>query len=204
MTLFIAAAIGYLLGSIPFGYLIARLAGAGDIRSAGSGNIGATNVSRVLGFGAGIVTLLLDGGKGALAVWLARRMGHGAAGPIIFAGLGAVIGHMFPAWLRFRGGRGVATAIGAFLMIGWLAVVADLVLWVGTMALWRYASLSSILWASALPLAMYWPYVPGLHPPVAGSLGTGVLALSILWRHRENLRRLVEGNEPRFTFHRRT
>ena len=204
MNLFIAAAIGYLLGSIPFGYLIARLAGAGDIRSAGSGNIGATNVSRVLGFGAGIVTLLLDGGKGALAVWLARRMGHGAAGPIIFAGLGAVIGHMFPAWLRFRGGRGVATAIGAFLMIGWLAVVADLVLWVVTMAIWRYASLSSILWAAALPLAMYWLYAPGLHPPIEVSLGTVIVALLILWRHRENLRRLVEGNEPRFTFHRRT
>jgi len=202
MNLFIAAAIGYLLGSIPFGYLIARLAGAGDIRSAGSGNIGATNVSRVLGFGAGIATLLLDGGKGALAVWLARRMGHGAAGPIIFAGLCAVIGHMFPAWLRFRGGRGVATAIGAFLMIGWLAVVADLVLWVVAMAIWRYASLSSILWAAALPLAMYWLYAPGLHPPMEVSLGTVIVALLVLWRHRENLRRLVEGNEPRFTVHR--
>jgi glycerol-3-phosphate acyltransferase PlsY len=202
MNLFIPAAIGYLLGSIPFGYLIARLAGAGDIRRTGSGNIGATNVSRALGIGAGIATLLLDGGKGALAVWLARRTGHGAAAPLIFAGLAAVLGHMFPAWLRFRGGRGVATAIGAFLVIGWMAVLADLVLWVVTMAIWRYASLSSILWAAALPLAMYWLYAPGMHPPMEVSLGTVIVSLLILWRHRENLRRLVEGNEPRFTLHR--
>lgn len=202
MNLLAPAAIGYLLGSIPFGYLIARLAGAGDIRRTGSGNIGATNVSRALGIGAGIATLLLDGGKGALAVWLAGRTGHGVAAPMIFAGLAAVLGHMFPVWLRFRGGRGVATAIGAFLVVGWMAVLADLVLWVVTMAVWRYASLSSILWAAALPLAMYWLYAPGMHPPMEVSLGTVIVALLIIWRHRENLRRLVEGDEPRFTLHR--
>ncbi|MDE3135400.1 MAG: glycerol-3-phosphate 1-O-acyltransferase PlsY [Acidobacteriota bacterium] len=202
MNILTAAAIGYILGSIPFGYLIARFAGAGDIRRAGSGNIGATNVSRVLGFGAGIATLLLDGGKGALAVWLAGRLGHGAAGPIIFAGLAAVVGHMYPAWLGFRGGRGVATAIGAFLVIGWMAVLADLALWLVAMLIWRYASLSSILWAAALPLAMYWLYAPGLHPPLEVSLGTVIVALLVIWRHRENLRRLVGGEEPRFTLHR--
>jgi glycerol-3-phosphate acyltransferase PlsY len=202
MNILAAAAIGYFLGSIPFGYLIARFAGAGDIRRTGSGNIGATNVSRVLGFGAGIITLLFDGGKGALAVWLAGRMGHGAAGPIIFAGLAAVVGHMYPVWLGFRGGRGVATAIGAFLVIGWMAVLADLVLWVVAMLIWRYASLSSILWAAALPLAMYWLYAPGLHPPMEVSLGTAIVAFLIIWRHKENLRRLVGGEEPRFTLHR--
>jgi glycerol-3-phosphate acyltransferase PlsY len=202
MNLLLAAAIGYLLGSIPFGYVIARIGGAGDIRRTGSGNIGATNVSRALGLGAGVATLLLDGGKGALAVWLAGRMGHGASAPLIFAALAAVVGHMFPAWLRFRGGRGVATAIGAFLVIGWMAVAADLALWVVAMTIWRYASLSSILWAAALPLAMYWLYAPGLHPPMDVSMGTVIVALLIIWRHRENLRRLIAGEEPRFTFHR--
>jgi glycerol-3-phosphate acyltransferase PlsY len=204
MNLFFIIAIGYLLGSIPFGYLIARVAGIRDIRRSGSGNIGATNIARTVGFAPGIVTLLLDGGKGALAVWVAGHVGHapGASGPIVFAGLAAILGHMFPVWLRFRGGRGVATAIGVFLMIGPLAVLADLVLWVVVMAIWRYASLSSILWAAALPLSMYWLYAPGLHPPPDVSVCTIMAALLIIWRHRDNLRRLIEGTEPRMTLHR--
>jgi glycerol-3-phosphate acyltransferase PlsY len=202
MNLFASIAIGYLLGSIPFGFLIARLVGIRDIRRSGSGNIGATNIARTLGFTPGIATLLLDGGKGALAVWLAGRLGHQAAAPLVFAGLAAILGHMYPVWLRFRGGRGVATAIGVFLVIGPLAVLADLVIWVAVMAIWRYASLSSILWAALLPMAMYWLYEPGLHPPPAISVATIIAALIIIWRHRENLRRLVEGTESRMTFHR--
>jgi glycerol-3-phosphate acyltransferase PlsY len=201
MNLFATFAIGYLLGSIPFGFLIARFAGVRDIRRTGSGNIGATNITRTVGILPGIATLLLDGGKGALAVWIAGHWGHGIAPPVIFAGLAAILGHMYPVWLRFRGGRGVATAIGVFLMIGPWAVLADLALWLAVMLIWRYASLSSILWAAALPLAMYWLYVPGEHPSPDITVGTVLAAIFIIWRHRENLRRLVEGTEPRFTWH---
>ncbi len=202
MNLFASIAIGYLLGSIPFGFLIARIAGIRDIRRSGSGNIGATNITRIVGVVPGLATLLLDGGKGALAVWIAGRLGHTDATPIAFAGLAAILGHMFPVWLRFRGGRGVATAIGAFLVIGPLAVLLDLALWLAVMLVWRYASLSSILWAAVLPLSMYWLYAPGLHPPPAVTVCTILAALMIIWRHRENLRRLIEGTEHRMTFHR--
>lgn len=195
-------AIGYLLGSIPFGYLIARLAGGSDIRNEGSGNIGATNVARTLGLGAGLATLVLDGGKGACAVWLAARFGGNLSAPLAFAAIGAILGHLFPVWLRFRGGRGVATAIGAFLMIGWMPTIADLFVWVVAMVIWRYASLSSILWAALLPLFMYWLYVPGQHPSEEISVAAVVAALLILWRHRPNLQRLIEGNEPRTRFRR--
>ncbi len=201
-TAIAAIAAGYLLGSIPFGYLIARLAGIRDIRRTGSGNIGATNLARSAGFGPGIATLLLDAGKGAAAVWLAIRLGHGFSLPIAAAGLAAIVGHMYPVWLRFRGGRGVATAIGVFLMIAPLAVALDLLVWIASMAIWRYASLSSILWAALLPLAMYWLYAPGLHPAPDVSVAVVLAAVLILWRHRENLRRLVAGTEPRMTFRR--
>ena len=118
------------------------------------------------------------------------------------AAVAAIVGHMFPAWLGFRGGRGVATAIGAFPVIGWLAVVADLVLWLIAAAVWRYASLSSILWAVALPLMFYWLYAPGHHPPPDVTVGVVAAAVLILWRHRPNLRRLIEGTESRLSFRR--
>lgn len=193
---------GYLLGSIPFGYLIARLSGGRDIRNEGSGNIGATNVTRTLGIGPGLLTLALDAGKGACAVWLATRLGGDSALPLAFAAVGAILGHLFPVWLRFRGGRGVATAIGAFLVIGWIATIADLFIWVVAMAIWRYASLSSILWAALLPLFLYWLYIPGHHPPESISIAGIIAALLILWRHLPNLRRLIEGSEPQMRFRR--
>lgn len=193
---------GYLLGSIPFGYLIARAVGGRDIRSEGSGNIGASNVTRSLGLGAGLATLVLDAGKGAAAVWLAARLGPGAPETMALAAMGAVLGHLFPVWLKFRGGRGVATAIGAFLVIGWMATVADLAVWVAAMAIWRFASLSSILWAALLPLSLYWLYLPGHHPPEVVSIAAIIIALLIIWRHRTNLERLIDGTEPRMRFHR--
>lgn len=206
MILALAIVIGYLLGSIPFGFLIGRHGSGADIRDAGSGNIGASNVARVVGPAAGLATLLLDGGKGALAVWLAMHLGQGDPAAdinrMIAAGLAAIIGHMFPVWLGFRGGRGVATTIGVFGMIGWMAVAAGLAIWVAAMAIWRYASLSSMLWAAALPLLMYWLYAPGHYPPPAVSVGTVIAAVLVLWRHRPNLRRLVEGTEPRLEFRR--
>lgn len=196
-----SVAIGYFLGSIPFGYLIARATGKTDIRRAGSGNIGATNVARVVGAGAGVATLLLDAGKGALAVWIATQPAPGEAGMATVA-LAALLGHLFPVWLKFRGGKGVATAIGAFLVIGWTAVVADLLLWVVVAFFWRYASLSSILWAATLPLFFYWLYAPGHHPPLSVTLAVVVAALLILWKHRPNLRRLIEGTESKLSLRR--
>ncbi|HEV2386155.1 MAG TPA: glycerol-3-phosphate 1-O-acyltransferase PlsY [Candidatus Acidoferrales bacterium] len=206
MIVALAILIGYLVGSIPFGLWIGRYAAGADVRRRGSGNIGAANVARVAGPAAGLATLLLDGSKGAVAVWLGATLGQAHPGAestrMVVAGLAAIVGHMFPAWLRFHGGRGVATAMGVFLVIGWMAVAADLVIWLGAMAIWRYASLSSMLWAAALPLLMRWLYAPGHYPPTMVSAGTVIAALLVIWRHRANLRRLVEGAEPRFNFRR--
>jgi acyl phosphate:glycerol-3-phosphate acyltransferase len=202
MNSLLMLAAGYLLGSIPFGFMIGRLAGGRDIRSEGSGNIGATNVARSLGLSAGLLTLLLDAGKGAAAVWLAVRLAGNGPVPLAFAAIGALLGHLFPIWLRFRGGRGVATAIGAFLIIGPVATAADLCIWVAAMAIWRYASLSSILWAALLPLFFYWLYIPGHHPPESISIAAVIAALLVLWRHRSNLQRLIEGEEPQMHFRR--
>jgi acyl phosphate:glycerol-3-phosphate acyltransferase len=206
MTLALVIVIGYLLGSIPFGFLIGRYSAGADIREEGSGNIGASNVARVIGPAAGLATLLLDCGKGTLAVWVAMRLGHAHPAPditgMIAAGLAAIIGHMYPVWLGFRGGRGVATTIGVFLMIGWMAVAAALAIWLAAMAIWRYASLSSMLLAAALPLLMYWLYAPGHYPPPEVSVGTVIASVLVLWRHRPNLWRLIEGTEPRFSLRR--
>jgi len=196
VTVAAAIAIGYLLGSVPFGFLIARLAAGADIRRHGSGNIGATNVTRLLGLGGGIATLLLDAGKGAGAVTLAGHLDGGSLDLQVAAGLAAMLGHIFPVWLRGRGGKGVATMFGVFLAIAWEATLADLLLWVAAAVLWRYASLSSLLSAAALPLLTYWLYAPGHHPPMTLSLGAAFAALLVVWRHRENLRRLLEGREP--------
>jgi glycerol-3-phosphate acyltransferase PlsY len=200
--LWVSVAAAYLLGSIPFGYLIARFAGGGDIRRAGSGNIGAANVSRVVGTGAGVLTLLLDAGKGLAAAWLALRLIHGHIGWVALAGLAAVVGHLFPVWLGFRGGRGVATAAGVFVLISWKAVLGAAVVWLIALLIWRYASLSSILAAAALPLLMYVLYAPGYAPPSAISLATTAASVLVIWRHRPNLQRLIAGTEPRFSFRR--
>jgi acyl phosphate:glycerol-3-phosphate acyltransferase len=189
---------GYLLGAIPFGVLFAKLARRGDIRQAGSGNIGAANVARVAGLPAGLATLLLDAGKGAAAVWLAGLLTHGRITWVMAAGIAAVLGHLFPVWLKFRGGRGVATAAGIFLLIAPFAVAAAAMLWIAVLAVWRYASLSSVVAAAALPLLLYWLYAPGYHPPESVSFAGILAALLVIWRHRANLERLAAGTEPRF------
>jgi acyl phosphate:glycerol-3-phosphate acyltransferase len=198
MTPALAVLAGYLLGSIPFGLLVAKLARTRDIRRAGSGNIGAANVARVAGVWAGLATLLLDAGKGAAAVWLAGLLTPSQTDWQVAAGIAAVLGHLFPVWLKFRGGRGVATAAGAFVLISPIAVGGAVVVWIIVMLIWRYASLSSIFAAAALPLLMYWLYAPGYHPPQAVSLGAIIASLLIIWRHRPNLQRLMAGTEPRF------
>jgi glycerol-3-phosphate acyltransferase PlsY len=198
MNAFWLAPLGaYLLGSIPFGFLIVKQRQGGDIRNAGSGNIGATNVSRVAGPLAGMVTLLLDGGKGYLAVWAAGRMTGGNIKWVAAAGLAAIIGHLYPVWIGFRGGKGVATAVGVFVPICWQAVGAAALLWLAVVGTWRYISLGSIVAAAALPLLTYLLYAPGYAPPHSVSAATALAAALIILKHRSNLERLLQGNENR-------
>jgi len=173
------------------------------VRAQGSGNIGATNVARVAGPVAGILTLLLDAGKGALAVYLAGRLTQGSATWLIIALLCALAGHCFPVWLRFRGGKGVATAAGAFLVLCPMAMLAATILFLLVVAFWRFVSLGSISAAAAMPLLTYFFWAPRHAPPHAVTFGTLAAALLIIYKHDANLQRLVQGNEPRFSFRRR-
>jgi acyl phosphate:glycerol-3-phosphate acyltransferase len=193
----------YLIGSIPFGYLIVRTSGGGDIRHRGSGNIGATNVAREAGAISGVLTLLLDAGKGYLAVWLAARFTGGNPRWMILAAVLAMIGHSFPVWLGFQGGRGVATGVGVFLPICWQAVVGAVVVWILVLAFWRYVSLASISAAAALPLLVYLLYAPRHAPPLAVSTGASVAMVLVIMRHRDNIIRLLKGTEPEFTLRNR-
>jgi glycerol-3-phosphate acyltransferase PlsY len=192
----------YLIGSIPFGFLIMRQAGQGDIRSVGSGNVGAANVARTAGLAAGALTFLLDAAKGALAVWIAARVTGDSATWMVTAALGAMLGHIFPVWLSGRGGRGVSTGVGAFLLICWPAVTAAIVIWLLVMTVSRYVSLASIMAAASLPFLMYLLYAPGHAPSYAISGGTTLGSLMIIWKHRPNIARLMNGTESRFSFHR--
>lgn len=192
----------YLLGSIPFGYLIVKLMGADDIRFRGSGNIGATNVAREAGALPGLATLLLDGGKGYFSVWLAARVTDNNPRWMIIAALLTIVGHTFPVWLRFEGGRGVATGAGVFLAICWQAVVGALIVWIVVLAFWRYVSLASISAAASLPLLVYLLYAPRHAPPESISAGASFAMLLIIARHRPNIIRLLRGTEPRFNFQR--
>jgi acyl phosphate:glycerol-3-phosphate acyltransferase len=191
--------LSYLLGSIPFGLLFARLFGGGDVRQSGSGNIGATNVARVAGPLPGILTLLFDTAKGALAVWLAAHFSANSAKAMIFAGLAALLGHCFPAWLRFKGGKGVATGLGVFAALCPLAALAAALLFLLVFLFGRFVSLASISAAAALPLLVYFLWVPHHAPPLVISFGTLFAAALIIYKHDANLQRLVEGTEPRFT-----
>lgn len=194
----------YLIGSIPFGYLITRRAGRGDIRSVGSGNVGATNVSRIAGAGAGVLTLLLDAAKGSLAVWLAALVTGSSVTWMVAAALGAMLGHICPIWLSGRGGRGVSTALGAFLLICWPAVTAAMGVWLVVAIASRYISLASILAAASLPFLTYILYAPGHAPSHIVSIGTALGSLIIILKHRPNIERLMNGTEDKFSFHRRT
>lgn len=151
----------YLLGSIPFGLLIVKARGGPDVRTTGSGNIGAANVARSAGAVAGVLTLLLDAGKGYLAVWIVGRWTGGSVRWMMAAAVAAVVGHVFPVWLRFRGGKGVATGLGVFLPICPEAVAAGAALWLLMVGFWRYSSLGSIVAAAALPVFVYVFYAPG-------------------------------------------
>jgi acyl phosphate:glycerol-3-phosphate acyltransferase len=192
----------YLLGSIPFGYLVVRLAGGGDVRRHGSGNIGATNVARVSGTVSGLLTLALDAAKGYLAVWLAAVVTNHNIRWMMLAAVLALGGHLFPVWLGFRGGKGVATGAGIFIPICWQAVAGAAVVFLLVVIFWRYVSLGSVAAAAAIPLLLYLLYAPGLAPPVMVSAGASAAMLLVIWRHRPNIIRLLEGSEPRFTWSR--
>jgi glycerol-3-phosphate acyltransferase PlsY len=190
--------LSYVLGSIPFGYLLVRARSGGDVRAMGSGNIGATNVARTAGLPIGVATLLLDAGKGYFAVWLAGHFSGGNIRFMMVAGLAAILGHVFPVWLKFSGGKGVATAVGVFLMISWAAVAAAVAVFVIVVLFWRYVSLASVSAAAALPLLVYLLYAPGQAPPAAVTAGTLLAASLVIVKHRENIERLMAGTEPRF------
>jgi glycerol-3-phosphate acyltransferase PlsY len=189
----------YFLGSIPFGLFLAKLLGGSDVRKAGSGNIGAANVARVVGPLAGILTLLLDTAKGAAAVWLAARFTHESAVWMMLAALAALVGHCFPVWLKFKGGKGVATALGVFLALCPLAALIALLLFALVVACWRYVSLGSISAAAAMPLLMYFLWAPHHAPPLIIALGSLAAALLVVYKHGANIQRLMEGEEPKFS-----
>jgi glycerol-3-phosphate acyltransferase PlsY len=190
----------YLIGSIPFGIILAKLFGGGDVRKAGSGNIGATNVVRVAGTLAGVLTLVLDGAKGAAAVWLAARFSNDSATWMTIAGLAALVGHCYPVWLRFRGGKGVATAAGMFLALCWPAGLSAILVFLLVVILWRFVSLGSIAAAAAMPLLIYLLWAPHHAPPPTVTFGAFAAAMLVVYKHDANIQRLVEGRESRFSF----
>ena len=185
--------IAYLLGSVPFGYLIVRWQRGIDVRATGSGSIGATNVMRNLGVLGFIATFILDAGKGLLAVLLASKMTLQNPTWVAAAAFAAVVGHCFPIWLRFRGGKGVATGVGVFLAIAPLQVALVLVMFAIVVAIWRYVSLGSIVATAAFPLLVYLMK----HPPIQVVLGAAGAALVIITRHHANIVRLLKGTESK-------
>ena len=199
-TLLSIPAAAYLLGSIPFGLLMGKLFGGADVRTAGRRKIGATNVSRVAGPLAGIFSRLLDAVKGAFAVLLAARLSDQSATWMMIAGLCALLGHCFPIWLGFHGGKGVATAAGVFLVLCPPAFLGSVILFVLVVVYWRYVSLGSMSAAAAMPLLIYFFWAPHHAPPYAVTFGSLAAALLIVYKHDANIQRLVQGDEPKFSF----
>lgn len=185
----VAAVLGYLLGSVPFGLVLTRAVGI-DLRAIGSGNIGATNVLRTGRKGLALATLLLDSGKGAIAALLALALA-GSTEATIAAGFFAVLGHNFPVWLKFQGGKGVATTLGVLVATAWPVGLAACGTWLAVAALFRYSSLAALLALAASP-AYAWVLATPLHAVMAAALA--VLAFV---RHKDNIRRLLNGSEGR-------
>lgn len=188
IALLYAIAMGYLLGSIPFGVILTRVAGAGNLHEIGSGGTGATNVLRTGRKGLAAATLLLDLAKGAAAVLLARAF---LPGTEAITGLAAIVGHCYPVWLRLRGGKGVATMMGVALGLAWTIGLVFALVWIGVLAATRISSAGGMAASIAAPIAAqllgYQAYAPAL----------AAMAVIVLWRHRENVRRLIAGTEPR-------
>ena len=184
----IALAIGYLLGSIPFGLLLTRLSGRGDLREIGSGNIGATNVLRTGSKGLAAATLILDALKGAAAVVIAQHVWPDGT---YHAAAGALVGHLYPVWLKFRGGKGVATLLGVIAPLLPIAAIVYALLWVGMLLVWRISSVAGMVAVASAPVTAALIGQGGLFPMLVG------FAILVIWKHRENIARLVQGTEPR-------
>jgi acyl phosphate:glycerol-3-phosphate acyltransferase len=195
MTPFLlTAAFSYLLGSIPFGYLLVRIFTGEDVRATGSGNIGATNVARKSPF-LGFATLVLDAAKGLTAVLLARTLFSGSNCLLMaVAAMFAVVGHLFPVWLKFRGGKGVATSLGAFILLTPKSILCMLVLFLVLAAAFRYVSLGSVAAAGAFPVLAR---ATGEYQTPRELIIIATVSLLIIWKHRRNIRRLMAGIEPR-------
>lgn len=189
MTLALVFLLAYLLGSIPFGILITRVLGLGDLRSIGSGNIGATNVLRTGNKTAAAATLLLDAGKGAVAVLVARALAGETAAMV--AGFAAFLGHCFPVWLGFRGGKGVATFLGLTVALVWPAGLAACATWLATAFAFRWSSLAALVAAASIPI---WMSLFGRSDAIVFGIA---LAALVFLRHRSNIARLLSGEEPR-------
>lgn len=183
----LSLAVGYLLGSIPFGILLTRIGGAGDLRSIGSGNIGATNVLRTGRKGLAALTLILDMLKGTAAVLLARQLCPGCEQ---MAAIGALLGHLWPVWLRFKGGKGVATLLGVIIGLHWPSALVYAAAWLGALALTRFSSVGGLTAAFSAPIAA----------AIFGRFDLAILfggfAVLVFWKHRDNIRRLSKGEEP--------
>ena len=184
----LALVVGYLLGSIPFGLLLTRIAGKGDVRDIGSGSTGATNVLRTGSKGLAAATLLLDALKGALAVWLAQRFWPGGE---LYAAAGALIGHLYPAWLGFRGGKGVATLLGVLIPLLPVAALVYAIVWLAMLLVVRISSIAGMTAAASAPISAAVLGEVRLFPAFLA------FAIVVIWKHRDNLRRLVAGAEPR-------
>jgi len=182
-----ALAVGYLLGSIPFGLLLTRFSGGGDLRAIGSGNIGATNVLRTGAKGLAALTLLLDAAKGAAAVMLAQAYWPDG---VHYAAAGALIGHVYPVWLRFRGGKGVATLLGIIAPLLPIAAIIYALLWVGMLLVWRISSVAGMVAVASAPITAALMGERALLPMLTG------FAILVIWKHRENISRLKDGTEP--------
>ena len=187
-AIIIALAFGYLLGSIPFGFLLTRAAGLGDVRTIGSGNIGATNVLRTGNKGLAALTLLLDALKGTAAVLIASRYGVELG---IAAGFAAFLGHLFPVWLGFKGGKGVATYLGVLVAFVWQAAFVFAVIWLAVAALTRYSSLAALVAAIAVPVTLY------LFGLVDYAVVLSLMSALVFLKHRANISRLMDGTESK-------
>jgi len=185
----LAAVTGYLLGSVPFGMVLTRMAGLGDIRTIGSGNIGATNVLRTGNKFLAFLTLICDSGKGAATAIVLSHFAGPDAG--LVAGFAAVIGHNFPVWLRFRGGKGVATSLGVLLVSAWPVGVAACAVWLLVAGTFRYSSLAALIALASAPVMAWYLTMPGV-----AVMATGLAVLAII-RHHQNIRRLLQGKESR-------
>jgi glycerol-3-phosphate acyltransferase PlsY len=194
-TLVVATVVAYLLGAIPFGYLFVRYAMGKDIRTMGSGNIGATNVHRTAGRGAGVVVLVLDIAKGYLALWIAGRLTHDAPMGLALSALAVMAGHAYPVFLGFKGGKAVASFIGAFLYIAPIALAIVLAVFVVVVAVSKHISLGSITAALLFPLVVWWT----MHPATPVLMAALIGGLFITYRHKDNISRLLSGTESVFS-----